>query len=75
MSNPSEITELEAVRHDLRNVLTALRHGCMLIGSKLDKVEHEEAHAFLDEMGLSIKRGSALVDRLRPIEGNAGESA
>ena len=75
MSNHPEITELEATRHDLRNVLTALRHGCVLIGSKLDNIEHEEAHAYLDEMRSSIERGQTLLEGLRSPERATGESA
>ena len=75
MPDRTKITELETVRHDLKNVLTSLRHGCMLIGSKLDKDEHEEAHAFLDEMRKSIEQGGSLVERLRCVEQAAEESA
>ncbi len=72
MPNHSEITELESIRHDLRNVLTALRLGCKLIGSNLDKVEHERAHSVLDEMHRSIEEGNSVVERLRSLEHNAG---
>jgi hypothetical protein len=72
MSARAGASELEAIRHDLKNVLTEFRSGCMLIGSRLDPTEHREVHALLEEMRATLERGSALVDRLRRLDPSAG---
>tara|TARA_R110002072_G_scaffold273219_4_gene433832 strand:+ start:23411 stop:23929 length:519 start_codon:yes stop_codon:yes gene_type:complete len=64
----SEATEMESIRHDLKNLLTAFRSGCLLIGLKIDKRENEDVHALLDEMRAAIETGSSLSDRLRRVE-------
>jgi signal transduction histidine kinase len=64
MATQSEATEIGAIRHDLKNMLTALRSGCMLIGSRLGESGDETARSFLEEMLATIERGSDLADRL-----------
>lgn len=57
--------DLGAVRHDLKNLLTTLWHGCALASAKLAEGEYQEAQAFLDEMRSCVDKGRALVERLR----------
>ncbi len=65
MTFNEEASELAAIRHDLLNVLTALQHGCTLIGARLDRPEHAQLHALLDEMHKRIERGQTAVARLK----------
>ena len=60
-----EAMDLGAVRHDLKNLLATLYHGCALISAKLAEGEHQEVQAYLDEMRSCVGKGRALVDRLR----------
>jgi hypothetical protein len=68
MSVREGASELEAVRHDFRNILAAFRSGCMLIEDRLGEGGHQEIRVFLREMRASADKGSALVERLRRFE-------
>jgi hypothetical protein len=57
--------ELGDVRHDLKNVLTTLRHGCTLVGAKVAEGSLDDVQLFLDEMRSAIDKGRAIVERLR----------
>lgn len=60
-----DATELGRLRHDLKNVVTALRSGCMLVGKRVDPADRD-AREILDEMRAELDKASALLDRLRP---------
>jgi hypothetical protein len=63
-------TEIGAIRHDLKNILTALRSGCVLIDAKLGGAEHEhqEVRGFLSEMLATVRAGPEIVGRLREVQ-------
>lgn len=56
--------ELEDLRHDLKNVLTACRSGCVLIASELRDRE-PVALDYLEEMRTELDKGIVLLERLR----------
>jgi N-methylhydantoinase B/oxoprolinase/acetone carboxylase alpha subunit len=74
MSVQREVTELEAIRHDLKNVMTAFRSGCRLIGSMLEKSEHRAIHEFLTEMIEAADDGTSLIQRLGQLQTLDGQS-
>ncbi|MCP3918054.1 MAG: hypothetical protein GY711_21100 [bacterium] len=61
-------SELDDVRHGLKNVMTALASGCMLIESGLQPGAAPETREYLEEMRAELEKGRALVDRLREIK-------
>jgi len=63
-----ETSELAGIRHDLKNVLTALRSGCLLIEKELPAEAAPRAAELLEAMREELSKGSALVDRLRGVE-------
>ncbi|MCA8971386.1 MAG: hypothetical protein KDC95_16455 [Planctomycetes bacterium] len=69
-----DVNELDSIRHDLGNVLTALRSGCLLIESSLGKRSREESDSetreLIEEMRARIEAGAALVERLRVSTGH-----
>jgi len=62
-----EARQLAGLRHDLKNVLTALKSGCMLIESSLGKAAESEVREYLQEMRAELDRGSALLERLKEL--------
>ena len=68
MSTQDALTEVQAIRHDLRNMLSALRSGCMLIEAKLEGTEQAEVQDYLDEMQSAIEGGGRLAERLEQLE-------
>ena len=64
--------ELESIRHGLKNVVTALENGCMLIESHLPSTEEPRIRGYLEEMRARLSKALALVDRLETIERSLG---
>lgn len=63
-----EAKEIGDVRHDLKNLMAALRSGCTLIASRLGSGAEPEVLEYLEEMCAELDRGSALLERLREME-------
>jgi hypothetical protein len=63
-----DTSELESIRHDFKNVVTALRSGCALIESRLQPAAEPEVRELLDEMRAELEKSQALVARLREFE-------
>jgi light-regulated signal transduction histidine kinase (bacteriophytochrome) len=57
--------DLERLRHDLKNVLTALDSGCRLLEMQLAAVLDEEGRDVLAEMRAAVRQGRELVEELR----------
>lgn len=57
--------EHERLRHDLKNVLTALDSGCRLLESQLAAVLDDDGREILDEMREAVRQGRTLLDRMR----------
>ena len=60
----SEVSELSRIRHDLKNFLTAMRSGCLLIEAELGEDEHSSVRGILNEMRAELERGAALAEKL-----------
>ena len=60
-----EAKQLSGLRHDLKNVLTALKSGCMLIESRLGTGAESEVREYLQEMRAELEKGAALLERLK----------
>lgn len=65
--------ELGSIRHDLKNVITALRSGCLLIESCLQPGAEPGIRELLDDMRAELEKGQALIARLREFEQTPGE--
>lgn len=68
MSDQNALPDLRTVRHDLKNVMSALSSGCVLIDAKLGNTPNEEIRLLLSEMNASAKEGLAIVERLGDLE-------
>ena len=60
---------LQALRHDLKNVLTALKSGCVLIELEARPERSSKLFEVLGEMRSELDKGTELVARLRDVEG------
>jgi signal transduction histidine kinase len=60
--------ELGIVRHDLKNVLSAISLGCTLIERRLRPDCDPEVREFLEEMQAELHKGSAALERLRELD-------
>lgn len=60
-------SEMADLRHDLKNVLLALKSGCLLIDARVAEAEAEgeAVREILEEMRGEIARGVELADRLQ----------
>ena len=56
---------LDQVRHDLKNVVTALRSGCMLVERFLTSGDAASALEIVEEMRAELERASGIVERVR----------
>lgn len=71
-----EASDLAGVRHDLKNAMTALRSGCMLIESQLRPGDDQGAREILQEMRAELDKATALIGRLReadPLKATRGQ--
>ncbi len=58
-------SELGGILHGLKNMMTALQSGCMLIESGLQPGADPNTREFLVEMRAELEKGRALLERLR----------
>ena len=54
----------ESIRHDLRNAVTALEYGCVLLAKTVPPQEDRSALHLLEEMRARLREMRVLVDEL-----------
>lgn len=68
MTDDQGIEELESIRHDLLNLLTALRSGCTLIEARLSKSDTQAASLLLGEVREELDKGRSIAERLKAVK-------
>ena len=58
---------IDELAHGLKNMVTAVRMGCMLVQQNAERGDVEAVRQFLDEMRKELDKGGELVERLREL--------